>query len=143
MRTLCSILMMVCIVAVALPAQPPPASQKTNDVTTGEVRDPLAKPLKLVIGGTNALGAPTTQQTKRNRREDIQRVLATCRIEGIALCGGQRLVVVNDRLLAEGDRLTPDVDIRIKQIEQDKVVLTLDNETLTYSLTPPPEKPTP
>jgi hypothetical protein len=104
------------------------------------VRDPLVKPLRLPMGktGTQQTG---TLQLRQSRRADIERVLATCRIEGVVMSAQLRMAVINDRLLSEGDRLAPDVAVRIAHISVDQIVFALDEDTYDYKLNPPPETP--
>jgi len=52
-----------------------------------------------------------------------------------------RMTVINDRLLREGDRLTPDVAVRIAQIDLDRIVFALDDDTYEYKFSPSPETP--
>jgi len=119
----------------------------TNDVSAvralydaAGVRDPLIKPHSVPARAAGSLQNPAAQ-TRQSRRADIERVLATCRIEGVVVSANLRMAVINDRLLGEGDRLAPDVAVRIAQIGLDRIVFALDEDTYDYKLSPPPETP--
>lgn len=114
------------------------AEEKPFVYDSAGLRDPMVKPL--TVTSTNVLDGT---QIKKSRREDIERILAACKIEGVGIGGTNRMTVINDRLLVVGDRVTPDVDIRIHEISRDRIVFILDNEQYTYSLLPPPEKTAP
>jgi len=104
------------------------------------VRDPLVKPLSLPMSETGSFQTATTQ-LHQSRRADIERVLATCKIEGVVVSTDLRMTVINDRLLSEGDRLAPDVAVRIARIGVDRIIFALDEDTYDYKLSPPPETP--
>ncbi|GEM_PF-2003173 len=114
------------------------AVQSLYDATG--VRDPLVKPLNVPIRETGSLQVATLQ-TRQSRRAEIERLLATCRIEGVVVSAALRMAVINDRLLGEGDRLAPDVAVRIARISVDRIVFALDKDTYDYKLSPPPETP--
>lgn len=103
-------------------------------------RDPMVKPISLPLSQTGDTGMAAVA-ARETRRADIARVLATCTIEGVAISPTMRMAVINDRLLCEGDRLAPDVAIRIARISLDRIVFVLDDVTYEYKFSPPPETP--
>lgn len=106
-------------------------AEKTNYDTTG-LRDPLSKTRDMPVTEP----AQETEQTNNNRVAEIETVIETCRIEGIAISGDKRFVVINDQVLAEGDRIDSERDIRIGRIEETKIVFILGTSEMDYYFTP-------
>jgi hypothetical protein len=107
------------------------ADEKTESVSS-PMRDPMSKVKKSPVKDVE------TQQTSDdiNRVQEIQQVLSRCRIEGIAISGDERCVVINDAILAEGDRVLPDSDVKIGKIEEGKITFVLDKSEVEFILTP-------
>ena len=107
------------------------ADERTNSVNEG-MRDPMSKVKKVSVNETEDRQTPTDI----SRIQEIQQALNRCRIEGVAISGEARCVVINDSILAEGDRILPDSDVRIGTIEEGKVTFKLDNSEVEFILTP-------
>jgi hypothetical protein len=100
------------------------------------VRDPMLRPLDLpVVTETGRVVAAV----RASRRDDIARALAASRIEGVAISRHARMVVINDRLLSEGDAIAPDSAIRVRSIAPNRIAFSLDDEVFVHNLSPPPE----
>lgn len=101
------------------------------------VRDPMVR--QLIVSATNAAGAKVTSVGSGVRKGDIERAVRAARIEGVAISLRERCVVINDRLVREGEVIGPGQAIRVVRIEQSKIVFGLDNDTYEYYLTPSKE----
>ena len=99
------------------------------------VRDPMVRPLRFAgARGTN--GTSSAHATGEGRRQEIGRILAACRIEGVVISDNDRLVLINDKLLREGDRVSAECDVYVAKIEFKSITFSLDDQTVTYTLTP-------
>jgi len=100
------------------------------------VRDPMVKSLpKKIINKTNIVADAT--EIANNKKMEILDVLRKCRIEGVVVADDDKLVLINDRLLREGDKISPDHDVCIDKIEYKSIIFSLDGHTVIYSLTVP------
>ena len=68
------------------------------------------------------------------RQRDIYNILRKCKIEGVVISKNKRLALINDRLLAEGDKILPDCDVYIYEIDYKLIKFSLDGQIATYSL---------
>lgn len=121
------ILVMIVCGAVLLSA----AEEKPAYETEG-LRDPMSKVKTAKVQETEV----TEKTEDKSRVQEIQQTLSRCRIEGVAICGDERCVVINDTILSEGDRILPDSDITIGKIEEGKITFVLENSELEFILTP-------
>jgi hypothetical protein len=96
------------------------------------MRDPMSKVKKVKTQETEV----TEKTEDKSRVQEIQQTLSRCRIEGIAICGDDRCVVINDSILSEGDPILPDSDITIGKIEEGKITFVLENSEVEFILTP-------
>ena len=108
------------------------AAEEKPAYDTEGLRDPMSK--------VKTAKTPETEVTEKtedkSRVQEIQQALSRCRIEGIAICGDERCVVINDAILAKGDRILPDSDITIGEIEEGKITFVLENSEVEFILTP-------
>jgi len=100
-----------------------------SDYDSIGIRDPM---VKTMIKKNDA--ADQKNKGSQNRIREIYKVLKRCRIEGVVISANKKLVLINDRLLAEGDKIMPDCDIYIYKIEGKLIKLSLDSQIVTYSL---------
>jgi len=106
------------------------------------MRDPMAKPEKVTaVPGTEAAAEIGTD--RKTRLDELQRTIASLRIEGVALGPRDRYAVINDQLLKEGDRVTPQSNVRISSIARLEIVFGYEDETIAYAITPPQEEAIP
>ena len=100
------------------------------------VRDPMVKALpKEIISKTNSVADASV--IDKNKKLEILDVLRKCRIEGVIVAKGNKLVLINDRLLREGDKISPDYNVYIDKIEYKSISFSLDKHIVSYSLTVP------
>ncbi len=67
-------------------------------------------------------------------KQEIYNVIKKCKIEGVVISNNKRFVLINDRLLAEGDRISPDYDVYIYKIDYKSIEFSLDGQIADYSL---------
>jgi hypothetical protein len=136
MKTLISLLM--CLTA-GLAAQDTEPETFSYDGTA--LRDPMSR--QAPVEAAESQQDTSEQAQVASRLEDIQRVIGASRIEGIAVGPIGRFVIINDRVVAEGEPISAEYDVRVSKIEPDRVTFTLDTQALTYILTPPEEETLP
>lgn len=98
------------------------------------LRDPMIRPLFVTL--TNGTATARLPHSAQARRADIERAVRAARIEGVAISPRARVAIINDRLVREGDPLTPGQAVRVLRIERDRIVFVLDTETYDFYLTP-------
>jgi len=93
------------------------------------IRDPMVKfmPKKIEI-------VPKTKKIAQVRQKEIFKIIKKCAIEGVVISNSRRLALINDRLLAEGDRILPDYDVIIYKIDYKYIKFSLDGQIVTYPL---------
>jgi hypothetical protein len=123
---------MICALAAVFSSFILLAAEEKKESMNDGMRDPMSRVKKVTTKETD------TQQSVSNKDhiQEIQLALNRCRIEGLAISGDVRCVVINDSILSEGDRILPDSDIRIAKIEEGKVVFVLDSSEVEYIMTP-------
>jgi hypothetical protein len=52
----------------------------------------------------------------------------------VVISKNKRLALINDRLLKEGDKILPDCDVFIYEIDYKLIKFSLDGQIVTYSL---------
>lgn len=102
-----------------------------SDYDSAGVRDPMVR----------TVWKKTKKTTKNNEntqiqisQQDIYNILKKCKIEGVVISNNKRLVLINDRLLAEGDKILPDYDVYIYKIDYKLIKFSLDGQIASYSL---------
>jgi len=100
------------------------------------VRDPMIKTIR------QEKEEKTDEKTVKKkeavvRQREIYNIIKKCKIEGIVISKNKRLVLINDRLLAEGDKILPDCDVYIYRINYKLIEFSLDGQIATYSLSIP------
>ena len=68
------------------------------------------------------------------RQREIYNIINKCKIEGVVISKNKRLVLINDRLLAEGDKILPDCDVYVYKIDYKLIKFSLDGQIAIYSL---------
>jgi hypothetical protein len=140
MRTFACLLLGVCLCGAAVAAE----DDETFTYDDTGLRDPMRRQTPApVVDETGVPQEAQPQAAEASRLEDIQRVIAACRIEGVAVGPRGRFVIINDRVVTEGEPISAEYDVRVAKIEPEKVTFTLDTQALTYVLTPPEEETLP
>ncbi len=102
-----------------------------SDYDSAGVRDPM---VRTVWQKTKK----TTKNNKNNQiqisQQDIYNILKKCKIGGVVISNNKRLALINDRLLAEGDKILPDYDVYINKIDYKMIKFSLNGQIATYSL---------
>ena len=94
------------------------------------VRDPMVRTVREKI----VKKVTGTKKKTQLRQQDIHNILKKCKIEGVVISNNKRLVLINDKLLAEGDKILPDCDVYIYKIDYKSIKFSLDGQIATYSL---------
>jgi len=107
-----------------------------DDYNSFGVRDPM---IKTVRQEKEEKIDKKTEKKKEAvvRQREIYNIIKKCKIEGIVISKNKRLVLINDRLLAEGDRISPDCDVYVYKINYKLIEFSLDGQIATYSLSIP------
>ena len=106
------------------------------DYNSFGVRDPM---IKTVRQKKEKKDNKKTEDKKKAvvRQREIYNIINKCKIEGIVISKNKRLVLINDRLLAEGEKVLPDCDVYIYKINYKSIEFSLDGQIATYSLSIP------
>jgi hypothetical protein len=130
--------LLVCIASGRLAAAD--EEPQTFDYDASGLRDPMSRK---VTPAPSEAEAKDESATEASRLADIQRVVAAARIEGVAVGPFGRYVIINDRVVGEGEAISAEYDVRVAKIEPQRITFTLDTQALTYILTPPEEETLP
>jgi len=104
-----------------------------SDYNSVGVRDPMVKTIRQKIEEKTEKKAEEKKAAIIRQRE-IYNIINKCRIEGVVISNGKRLVLINDRLLAEGDKISPDCDVYVYKIDYKLIKFSLDGQIAIYSL---------
>ena len=98
------------------------------------VRDPMVKPVT-VIKPTIKNKSENIKVAKQTRQRELQKIISQSKIEGVVFGADNKpLLMINDKIISEGSRLSKKSDVYVVKIELKKIVFSLDNETVTYVL---------
>ncbi|GEM_PF-3295695 len=104
-------------------------------ISTG-VRDPMVKRIESIKSLSTQV-SENAEIIKQNRQKELRKIIAESKVEGIVLgVGNKPLVMINNKIVAEGDRIAKNSNVYVAKIELKRVVFSLDNETVTYVLSP-------
>jgi len=111
----------------------PPVTVFADYVSLG-VRDPME--MTAVIHKVEKKTDKTAdkEKTSKLRQREIFNIIKKCRIEGVVISNEKRFVLINDRLLAEGDKISPDSDVYIYKIDYKLIKFSLDGQIASYPL---------
>jgi len=103
------------------------------DYNSFGVRDPMIKTIRQEKEEKNEKKTENKKDAVVRQRE-IYNIIKNCKIEGVVISKNKRLVLINDRLLTEGDKILPDCDVYIYKINYKLIEFSLDGQIATYSL---------
>ena len=98
------------------------------------VRDPMVMTEIKHIGEKKTDKITGKKKTSKLRQREIFDIIKKCRIEGVVISNDKRFVLINDRLLAEGDKISPDSDVYIYKIDYKLIKFSLDGQIASYPL---------
>jgi len=104
-----------------------------SDYNSADVRDPMVR----TVWRKTKKATENKKENKKDdqlRQQDIYNILKKCRIGGVVISKNRRLALINDRLLKEGDKILPDSDVYIYEIDYKLIKFSLDGQIVTYSL---------
>ena len=104
-----------------------------SDYNSVGVRDPMIK----TVQQKNEEKIGKKSEEKKAiiiRHREIYNIINKCKIEGVVISENTKLVLINDRLLAEGDKILPDCDVYVYKIDYKLIKFSLDGQIAVYSL---------
>ncbi len=110
------------------------------------IRDPMVRRVAKIatLASQNTTSSEKAKIARETRRKELQRIISQSKIEGVVFNPGQKpLVMINQKIINEGDRISKKSNVYVVKIELKKVVFSLDNETVTYVLSPFKKEPEP
>jgi len=103
----------------------------------------MVKPISIITPLTDQ-SVEKTQVAKQTRLKELQKIISERKIEGVVFSADNKpLLMIDNKIIAEGDRISKKSNIFVAKIELKKVVFSLDNETITYVLSPLNKEPEP
>ena len=98
------------------------------------VRDPMVKPIT-VVKPTIKNKTTEAKIAKQSRQNELQKIVSQSKIEGVIFGTDQKpLLMINNKIIAEGNRISKKSNVYVIKIELKKIIFSLDNETVTYVL---------
>ena len=99
------------------------------------VRDPMIKPISIIKTTINQ-EITKKKAEKQTRHIELQKIISRTKIEGVVFGEDNKpLVMIDNKIIAEGDRISKKSNVYVRKIELRKIIFSLDNETVTYVLT--------
>ena len=98
------------------------------------IRDPMVKPITVI---KPIIKSKTTEAkiAKQSRQKELQRIISQSKIEGVIFgIDKTPLLMINNKIIAEGNRISKKSNVYVIKIELKKIIFSLDNETVTYVL---------
>jgi len=101
----------------------------TADYNSTGVRDPMIRTVR----------KKTEKKIEKKkeaiiRQREIYNIISKYKIEGVVISKNKRLLLINDKLLSEGDRISPDSDVYVYKIDYKLIKFSLDGQIAVYSL---------
>ena len=98
------------------------------------IRDPMVKPI-IEIKPTINNKSEEVKVAKQTRMKELQKIISKSKIEGVVFGADKKpLVMINDKIISEGSRISKKSNVYVIKIELKKIVFSLDSETVTYVL---------
>ncbi len=98
------------------------------------IRDPMVKPIA-VVKPTIKNKTTEAKIAKQSRQNELQKIISQSKIEGVIFGTDQKpLLMINNKIIAEGNRISKKSNVYVIKIELKKIIFSLDNETVTYVL---------
>ena len=118
------------------------ASSASGAYDSKDVRDPMVKSVRRQTKVETNTAKKASVDT-RDRMGEISEILRKCRIEGVVITKARRFVLINDKMLGEGDRVLPGSDVYVAKIDYKFVTFSMDGQTVTHSLSTPKKEAQP
>jgi len=98
------------------------------------VRDPMVKPVAAIKPQFKDK-ISETKVAKQSRQKELQKIISQSKIEGVVFGADNKpLLMINDKIIAEGSRISKKSNIYVVKIELKRILFSLDNETAIYVL---------
>ncbi len=110
------------------------AGENTEYISIG-VRDPMVKPITVIKPTTIKNKSEKAKIDKQTKQRELQKIISQSKIEGVVFGADNKpLLMINDKIISEGSRISKKSDVYVVKIELKKIVFSLNNETVTYVL---------
>lgn len=108
-----------------LNSDPLPNLPTPTTAVTAPMEAPIRDPFGTSTASTLAQEAP--EQVEERRQHEAELALADLRIEGVVVNGSRRIVMINDRIITEGQEIK---GMKVVRIGIDRIVFQVGDRTI-------------